>query len=526
MLDFAQPYPGDLGVIDYSEPRFTVFNKGDEYVIMDREFLEDLTIKPGVLRDPDFMPALWYAQQCAIRRGIDPEAPREVDRYLEEVGDAYTRALKMLLTFYFCAEDPGNTPMERFEICPEGDWLVISDREEATCVHLPRELLLNPKFALFTWYEEAVSQLDFGSSSRDFLSSESSENSRYDTCDESEPMPSLYPASDSSKSESTGSESSEDAIPGLIPGDNSSDEDSDIGDPTRLVMIGDNGETMEDRLKYWAHVASELPASAPRPEPVSRSHRIGDVLGDTIAALLEFFKPYPGDIQIPWTDEREAARRFRVMRASEESYVIDDSWFDWATPLPMELIRSSNFYLLEWYARAQAKSLGIEYLRASPIHHFPVEEILADAIQQYFRDVSREIPGFAQVTIERILREPEDNEGPDIFLIISPLGSRDLHEIISEQTLLNPDLNLVNWVHRRRLKCLLRENSTKVSQRDDYLGALFDLPEPEMEGEFFLHCGGVQIPADSVKGISRTASMPRISDRVVARPLVIVISCI
>jgi hypothetical protein len=44
-----------------------------------------------------------------------------------------------------------------------------------------------------------------------------------------------------------------------------------------------------------------------------------------------------------------------------------------------------------------------------------------------------------------------------------------------------------------------------------------------LEGDFILHCNGVQIPADSVKGISRTASTPKLTNHTVARPLVIVV---
>jgi hypothetical protein len=95
----------------------------------------------------------------------------------------------------------------------------------------------------------------------------------------------------------------------------------------------------------------------------------------------------------------------------------------------MEYLRSPAFHLVEWYAQIQAENLGIKYPRAQPIHHFPIEEILADAVQQYFQDVSRNVPDFTQVTIERVLREPEDQEGPDTFRVISPLGSQNLHKI-------------------------------------------------------------------------------------------------
>jgi hypothetical protein len=252
---------------------------------------------------------------------------------------------------------------------------------------------------------------------------------------------------------------------------------------------------------------------------------LGDVLGNTVAALLEFFQPYPGDEQIPWSDDRREAKRFRVLRAGE-CFVLEDSFSSEVVTLPLEYVRVPSFRLLDWYARQRAISLNMEYM-CSPIHDFPIEQLLGDAIQQYFRDIGYQSPMFFEVGIGRILREPDDLEGPDEYLITIPINGRDLHEQISEEVLLNPDLDLVGWVLKRQLKCVLRENDARNgwlnTHRFKFLGDLFAEPELEPEGEFIIHCGGVQIPADSVKGIARTASMPRLSDRIVARPLVIVV---
>ena len=126
---------------------------------------------------------------------------------------------------------------------------------------------------------------------------------------------------------------------------------------------------------------------------------------------------------------------------------------------------------------------------------------------------------FESVRIERVQKELDDDE----FIVLIPMGERNLCEQITEKDLLNPQLDLAGWVVKRQLRDLLKENAARNSrQRDYYLRNLFDEPELEMEGEFTLGCGGVQIPADSVKGIARTASTPRDANRIVARPLVIV----
>jgi hypothetical protein len=79
------------------------------------------------------------------------------------------------------------------------------------------------------------------------------------------------------------------------------------------------------------------------------------------------------------------------------------------------------------------------------------------------------------VKIERILKEPgeDDLEGPDDFIVIIPMGGRDLHEHISESKLLNPRLDLAGWVIKRLLKCEIRENEVRNGWRGGGSGGLF-----------------------------------------------------
>jgi hypothetical protein len=113
-----------------------------------------------------------------------------------------------------------------------------------------------------------------------------------------------------------------------------------------------------------------------------------------------------------------------------------------------------------------------------------------------------------------VLLEPEflEDQGPDDFLVLVPCGPWLLEEQISETALLNPRLNLFNWVIRHQFKHCQRMNEHKNSWKDthnvNYFGTLFDEPDLKTEDKFILFCGGVQIPADSVKGISCTTSMP------------------
>jgi hypothetical protein len=417
----------------------------------------------------------------------------------------------------------------------EGENLVISDRLLARCFELPRGLLKDQLFDLTAWYEGHLAGLESEDEPYDFVdTSVTSSEEMVDGADlkfpdeDHDSMPSFRAISNSTDSDS---ESSETRPPSLHTVSDSSDEESE---EEEYRPLGDPEETFEDRLKTWARATEEF--GEPREnEPSQRSHQLGDLMGNTVAALLEFFQPYPGDELVPWSDDRRDSKRFRVLRPADEFYTIEDSYMDTVMVLPLEWLRIPSFHLMEWYARERAKSLDITYREVLPIHKFPIEELLADAVSQYFRDVSRHLPMFELVGIGRILREPEDLNGPDDYVVSIPLEPQGLHAEISEASLLNPKLDLVSWVLKRRLKTLLRENNSRNGWRGtcqtNYFGSMFDEPDlclpnksgDGLEGEFVLDCRGVQIPADSLKGLSCTASTPRIPDRIVARPLVIVV---
>jgi hypothetical protein len=132
MLQAAQPYPGDpqpCGTDDcFNETRFLMYLISDnEYCIMDSEHIESLTIEANLLHDPVFMPVLWYAQACAKEAGLDPDEVLFEMRYLEEIGDVPSGAVQLLLEQYHWSDESDPVPAERFEVCPEGEDLFISD---------------------------------------------------------------------------------------------------------------------------------------------------------------------------------------------------------------------------------------------------------------------------------------------------------------------------------------------------------------------------------------------------------------
>jgi hypothetical protein len=102
-------------------------------------------------------------------------------------------------------------------------------------------------------------------------------------------MPSLRTVSDSdAESECNSDVESDSGPPSLRSVSNSSDSGSE--DTADLVYPGDDGETFEDRLKFWVHASKECCDIINNSvDPPNRARRLGDVLGNTVAALLEFF---------------------------------------------------------------------------------------------------------------------------------------------------------------------------------------------------------------------------------------------
>jgi hypothetical protein len=54
------------------------------------------------------------------------------------------------------------------------------------------------------------------------------------------------------------------------------------------------------------------------------THLIGDLLGNAVAAYLEFMQPFPSDEDIWWSDKRRECPHFTVTRVSKELYTIQD----------------------------------------------------------------------------------------------------------------------------------------------------------------------------------------------------------
>jgi hypothetical protein len=81
----------------------------------------------------------------------------------------------------------------------------------------------------------------------------------------------------------------------------------------------------------------------------------------------------------------------------------------------------------------------------------------------------------------------------DYYLIFIPLDHIDLQEQISEDELLNPRLNLVHLVQRRKVKFTLVQNNHLSGLLDtnesNYLGSIFNVPVRKDSAESIIFCG-------------------------------------
>ena len=267
MLQAAQPYPGDSPSStedNFEEKRFLLYLISDhEYVIMDSERDEQLTLEVHLLHNPDFMPALWYAQTLADNMGLD-ENTAMVNRYLEEIGDAQANALQIIFDLQETPEsgckESEHPDSYKHDVWTEGDHIVVAPRASSGLLKLPKRSLEDSTFDLSGWYVNAA---------RDRLTakscdSEESDNDDLDSMpglhsvsgsecgsDEAEThfMPPLEPVSNSSDSGSDKYNSDTDPdMPALQAVSDSSEGDSD-SETAGFVMPGDADESFEDRLR-------------------------------------------------------------------------------------------------------------------------------------------------------------------------------------------------------------------------------------------------------------------------------------
>jgi hypothetical protein len=126
MLQAAQPYLGDHSTYNPDEPfddqRFLIYLISDsEYIVMDSEHDEGITLKVELMHNEGFLPALWYAQARSELLGLDMDEAYSEGHYLEEMGDVQAEATHFLLGQYYWQEGEDPAPSDKFEVDVEGE---------------------------------------------------------------------------------------------------------------------------------------------------------------------------------------------------------------------------------------------------------------------------------------------------------------------------------------------------------------------------------------------------------------------
>ncbi|KAJ7681487.1 hypothetical protein B0H17DRAFT_1205763 [Mycena rosella] len=322
MLQAVQPYPGDASPCEpddaFEEERFLLYSVSDNnYIIMDRQRDSELTINKEFLRNSDFMPALWYAQEILEGMGLDSHDAVSVERYLEELGDIEVSVVKIKLEQYYI-KGSGVEPaaaLDVFEVWLEGDDLRIAYKHQSMLFMLPKVFVRDPEFDLDWWFDDAASKWSGGEDKESLLESVCNGLWR-DSSEDEDSVPDLRSVSLSSESASessthnslpdlksmsassdSGSDASSDAsMPGLrlasyVFSSSSLFSSSLSGDDSADVIFAcyrDPNETLEDRLKTWARASEDCEHRSPA---VPRVRQLGDVLGNTVTALLDFLQP-------------------------------------------------------------------------------------------------------------------------------------------------------------------------------------------------------------------------------------------
>ncbi|KAJ7331563.1 hypothetical protein DFH08DRAFT_966547 [Mycena albidolilacea] len=428
----------------WQDERFGVCRLNDsEYIIFDHETNEEAMLEAKYLQCPEFKLGAWYTWRRMEALGLDPDAFPQDERFDIELGDALVDGACIWLGRE--ARDPS-----RFEVEESGcGMLTIRDSILGVEVRLVKSKLLNEQFDLMAWCKAAfdaanatVGEPDLMSvpdTDFEWVSSESELEHFSESSSTPSGMPSLKSVSDTdSEASSTASD-----MPSLQSVSNS-DAGSDVDDDP--INYGTQAETWEDRLKLWEKATNENWDYSPQSSTEDlkiRTHLIGDLLGNAVAAYLEYMQPFPGNEDIWWSDERRERPRFTVTRISKDLYTVYDTFSEEITEMPVEYLRVPYFSLATYYAGLCAQRSEVRDYEPYELHREVIGELFADALQQYFAEVALEFPSFNDLSVSRVLREPDDLEGPDTFEINIPLEGRDIQEYIPEKDLMNPRLDMV-----------------------------------------------------------------------------------
>ncbi|KAF7303304.1 CCHC-type domain-containing protein [Mycena kentingensis (nom. inval.)] len=342
-LELAQPFPGETEI--YPD-RFLLYRISEtEYIISDNHTGVDVEIPSASLENPAFAIGEWYAwHRCTVLGFCPPDWLGE-ERFAVE---------------------------GRFLVTEENDsTLRILDYGWNMVALIAKDQLTDPDFDLYAWFESNAKQ-NSDSEISETLDEE---------CDASE-------SEDETLNFRPGASTATD-WPGPCP-----DWSSDVpGTCTLPSWFETHFHTRSDQRQRI------LNGSGAPVQPYSfELTRIGDMLGNAVAQLLEFCQPYPGDELIPGDSPVRKNFRFRIDRCSDETYIVWDRYSGDDVLLPVDYLRSEEFAIGAWYARHKARRLGLDILDygSNEIYRMVIDDLLASSTERYLDSVSEWVPAFAE----------------------------------------------------------------------------------------------------------------------------------
>ncbi|KAJ7020996.1 hypothetical protein C8F04DRAFT_1315473 [Mycena alexandri] len=321
------------------------------------------------------------------------------DRYLAELGDALIIGTCAKLEQAAWNGSKDNSEFSRFHVQDASDgMLTILDLPQEIQFLLPRTRLLDQNFDLIAWYRSELEDCK-------------RKDAEYDLATISE-----------SDAELLTYESSADSVMPLLESVSDSDNEGECADES-APMARFTREVIQENARIFTRRVM-----APR--------RIRDLLENGAQLILEVSQPYPGDERAA-QDERRQRPRFNVERVSDNCYVVVDEYFKEISVLPLEYLRVPAFSLACWYANIRAIECDIEEFDFLRTHRATVRELLVDEITRYLAENSEKYPILSSTSVRRILRDPDDLEGPDTFLLRIQSDGVDFVDFLDERDLPN-----------------------------------------------------------------------------------------
>ena len=376
--------------------RFDVFARqnSDFYRIYDRLTCQGCLIWSGNLKNPYFRLGEWYARWRSRKNKLSERPKRPWT-----MGDAYGYNAMLVLrsgipTLYPTVNPEINNEFRITVVQKSDDQYFIHDEDFHKPLTVDKSILTNSRFDLGNWYHTRRLPKPLNVWDDDQIVDLSI------FTPEDDDLPELYPESDS--------DSDDEGPPGLYPiSEEDFDEESD--QLTEPISEGEQTDSSNDDT-----VVSE---SGSETEALERPYYpIGDILGTTVALILDASGPYPGDSLYP----QSRRSRFTVYRVEGDFFRIEDRLQRSQATLALGLTRDPTFSPSCWYAHRCSIRSGLSsnrWLDSTP--HLTMGNVLE---REILKDLQHGVPyrfdeEYTNVPSSRRFRVYLDPYDDNLFII-------------------------------------------------------------------------------------------------------------